>query len=57
MLLVNPLRPRRRVRDARPEEARMKDRDATRPAVIFWLWMIVTAGGLAAMFAIVIGGR
>ena len=35
----------------------MKDGDRTGSAVIFWLWMTVTVGGLATMFAIVIGGR
>ncbi|MGN7977685.1 hypothetical protein ACTJJ4_08940 [Microbacterium sp. 22195] len=27
------------------------------PAVVFWTWMTVTFGGLAIMFAIIIGGR
>jgi len=27
------------------------------PAVVFWVWMMVTFGGLAIMFAIIIGGR
>lgn len=27
------------------------------PAVVFWVWMTVTFGGLAIMFAIIIGGR
>ncbi|MDT0158296.1 hypothetical protein Q9R19_11720 [Microbacterium sp. ARD32] len=27
------------------------------PTIVFWLWLTVTFGGLAAMMAIVIGGR
>lgn len=34
----------------------MGDRESTGPAVVFWLWMTVLAGGLSVMFLIMIGG-
>jgi hypothetical protein len=33
----------------------MTQRNETGPAIVFWLWMAVTVGGLAVMFTIVIG--